>query len=203
MFFSKALHCLNHYTGLDLLNRFAENSSDVIDELIFIIKSLIGNSIPADKIKNSILDAASKLQEKFGTNYWKALLYIECASNKEIYDTIISNALWSAKSEPKAIDLIDYKYIGEFLTEHFSGHSTEKMKAKRNITLSRVGHWVDVEWRLPLRLSTEGNLIFLKERSLPSALYCSSNGFTTKRKGTAYGWSIVSCFVCKPFFYTL
>lgn len=90
LFYAKIV---GHYTGLDLLNRFAENSSDVIDELIFIIKSLIGNSIPADKIKNSILDAASKLQEKFGTNYWKALLYIECASNKEIYDTIISNAL--------------------------------------------------------------------------------------------------------------
>ena len=27
---------IGHYTGLDLLNRFAENSSDVIDELIFI-----------------------------------------------------------------------------------------------------------------------------------------------------------------------
>ena len=83
----------NMYTGLDLLNRFAENSPDVIDELIFIIKSSIENSIPTDKIKKSILSAASKLQEKFGTNYWKALLYIECVSNKDIFDSIISNAV--------------------------------------------------------------------------------------------------------------
>ena len=75
------------------LNRFAENSPDVIDELIFIIKSSIENSIPTDKIKKSILSAASKLQEKFGTNYWKALLYIECVSNKDIFDSIISNAV--------------------------------------------------------------------------------------------------------------
>ena len=84
---------VSHYTGLDLLNRFAVNSPDVIDELIFIIKSLIENSIPQDKIKNSVLSSASKLQDKFGTNYWKALLYIECVSNKEIYDTIIADAL--------------------------------------------------------------------------------------------------------------
>ncbi|MGM9762536.1 MAG: hypothetical protein ACI3ZQ_00740 [Candidatus Cryptobacteroides sp.] len=84
---------VSHYNGLDLLNRFAENSPDIIDELIFIIKSSVQNSIPPDKIKKSVLSAASMLQEKFGTNYWKALLYIECVSNKEIYDTIISNAL--------------------------------------------------------------------------------------------------------------
>lgn len=84
---------VGHYTGLDLLNRFAVNSPDVIDELIFIIKSLIENSIPQDRIKNSVLSSASKLQDKFGTNYWKALLYIECVSNKEIYDTIIADVL--------------------------------------------------------------------------------------------------------------
>ena len=90
LFYAKIV---SHYTGLDLLNRFAENSPDVIDELIFIIKSSIENSIPTDKIKKSILSAASKLQEKFGTNYWKALLYIECVSNKDIFDSIISNAV--------------------------------------------------------------------------------------------------------------
>ena len=82
-----------HYNGLDLLNRFAENSPDVIDELIFIIKSLIESSIPQDRIKNSVLSSASMMQNKFGTNYWKALLYIECVSNKEIFDTIISDTL--------------------------------------------------------------------------------------------------------------
>lgn len=82
-----------HYLGLDLLKRFAENSSDVVDELAFSIKSLLENGISADIIKGSILNAAGKLQGKLGVNYWKALLYIECVSNTEIFLTIASTPL--------------------------------------------------------------------------------------------------------------
>lgn len=82
-----------HYLGLDLLKRFAENSSDVVDELAFSIKSLLENGISADIIKGSILNAAGKLQGKLGVNYWKALLYIECVSNTEIFLTIASTSL--------------------------------------------------------------------------------------------------------------
>ncbi len=82
-----------HYDGLDLLTRFAENSADVVDELAFIIKSSVEIAIPTDNSKESISRTALKLQEKFGKNYWKALLYIECISNEEIYNFIISHTL--------------------------------------------------------------------------------------------------------------
>lgn len=82
-----------HYDGLDLLNRFAENSADVVDELAFIIKSSVEIAIPKDCIKETIYRTALKLQEKFGKNYWKAILYIECVSNEELYGYIMSNTL--------------------------------------------------------------------------------------------------------------
>lgn len=82
-----------HYLGLDLLNRFADNSSDIVDELAFSIKSLLEDEISADRIKVIILSTARKLQNKLGTNYWKALLYIECVSNSEIFKTIASTSL--------------------------------------------------------------------------------------------------------------
>lgn len=83
----------SHYFGLDLLNRFADNSSDVADELAFTIKPWVEKNLPLDTIKESILKTALNMQEKFGKNYWKAILYIECVSNDEIYKSIISPVL--------------------------------------------------------------------------------------------------------------
>jgi hypothetical protein len=78
-----------HYIGLDLLNRFADNSSDVIDELSFSIKSLFNNHISKYQIRDAVISSALMLQRKFGRNYWKSLLHIECVSNEQIFNSIL------------------------------------------------------------------------------------------------------------------
>lgn len=80
-----------HYNSLDLLKRFSETSSYIIDELKFTIKSSSESGCTNDMIKKTILNNAGLLQSKFGINYWKALIYKEVGENELIFNALLGS----------------------------------------------------------------------------------------------------------------
>lgn len=77
----------NHYKKLDLCRRFEQYSFHEISETAILIKQfskLLGN----DKCKEIILATSIELQNRFGSNYWKAILRKECCMNDSIFQLL-------------------------------------------------------------------------------------------------------------------
>lgn len=75
-----------HYSTLDLCNVFADNSDDVVDDLAFQFKSVPG--LPEEQIRNMFVKQAELWQAKFGYNYWKSALVLECCNNANVFSYI-------------------------------------------------------------------------------------------------------------------
>ena len=77
----------NHYKKLDLCKRFEQCSFHEISETAILIKQfskLLGD----DKCKEIILATSLELQNRFGSNYWKAILRKECCMNDSIFQLL-------------------------------------------------------------------------------------------------------------------
>jgi hypothetical protein len=72
----------NHYERLHLFNRFRENSSEIITELVNTIKGS-RTALTMGEISKIILETENKNKESFGFNYWKSILKIALAENEE------------------------------------------------------------------------------------------------------------------------
>ena len=70
-----------------------------------------------------------------------------------------------------------------YFTVHIPNSSKASWVKCSNYILSWVGHREDAAWQLPLRLSADRHMIFLKERSLPSALWLRQQWTFGKRNG--------------------
>ena len=81
----------NHFTRLDLLKRYRENTDDKISELSSEIKSGVCYGVTDDKITSIVKRKAHDMQEKFGINYWVAILNIACVEDATIYNYIKDN----------------------------------------------------------------------------------------------------------------
>lgn len=78
----------NHFTRLDLIKRYCENTDDKISELSSEIKSGVFYGVTDDKIISIVKKNAHDMQEKFGTNYWVAILNIACVEDATVYNYI-------------------------------------------------------------------------------------------------------------------
>lgn len=82
----------NHFTRLDLLKRYRENTDDKVSELSSEIRSGVCYGVTDDKIISIVKKKAHDMQEKFGTNYWVAILNIACVEDSTVYNYIKDNA---------------------------------------------------------------------------------------------------------------
>lgn len=77
----------NHYTDLNLLQRYRENSYGKISILKSLIKSLKKNGeFSRQKIKKILLDALQLEMINKGNNHWEIVLQNECISNNQVFD---------------------------------------------------------------------------------------------------------------------
>lgn len=77
----------NHYTDLNLLQRYRENSYGKISILKSLIKSLKKNGeFSRQKIKKILLDALQLEMKNKGNNHWEIVLQNECISNNQVFD---------------------------------------------------------------------------------------------------------------------
>ena len=89
-----------------------------------------------------------------------------------------------------------------YFTVHIPNSSKASWVKCSNYILSWVGHREDAAWQLPLRLSADRHMIFLKERSLPSALWLRQQWTYNKRKKERLTDEASKfCFVRKPFLF--
>lgn len=63
----------SHYSKLDLLNRFARNSNDIITNLINSVKPLM-RKLSHEEVKDVILEFTIKNKAIFGSNHYKSIL---------------------------------------------------------------------------------------------------------------------------------
>ena len=78
----------NHYTDLELCERFALNSDNIISELKNTLK-VNQTYLLREQLKQIIIDTENKNREYYGFNYWRAILKIECCENDEIFDFLL------------------------------------------------------------------------------------------------------------------
>lgn len=78
----------NHYDKLCLCKRFSKNSENIVSELKFLLNSC-KEHLPEDTIKDIIYDYANKERKRYGWNYWKAILIIECCNNNIIFNHLL------------------------------------------------------------------------------------------------------------------
>lgn len=76
----------NHFTRLDLLKRYRENTDDKISELSSEIKSGVCYGVTDDKIIGLVEKKANDMQRKYGINYWVAILNIACVEDATVYN---------------------------------------------------------------------------------------------------------------------
>lgn len=81
----------NHFTRLNLLKRYRENTDDKVSELSSEIKSGVCYGVTDDKITRIVKKKAHDMQEKYGINYWVAILNIACAENATVYNYLKNN----------------------------------------------------------------------------------------------------------------
>lgn len=74
----------NHYGDLKLCKRFANNSYNIISELVNLISGLC-SSLSDDDIKNCIEKKECEMRRVYGFNYWKSLLILECCRKDDIF----------------------------------------------------------------------------------------------------------------------
>ena len=81
----------NHFTRLNLLKRYRENTDDKVSELSSEIRSGVCYGVTDDKITSMVKKKAHDMQEKYGINYWVAILNIACAENATVYNYLKNN----------------------------------------------------------------------------------------------------------------
>lgn len=74
----------SHYKKLDLVNRYLENSDDVIEELKFVIRNY-APGISDVEIINSVKNICNDKQDLYGVNYWEAVLEKACVSSNAVF----------------------------------------------------------------------------------------------------------------------
>lgn len=82
----------NHFTDLDICNRYDEGACEVISSLQDDVVSNLFLGVRKDDIKDGILSKCMREQKRHGVNYWRAILKKECAENDEILDFIIQKS---------------------------------------------------------------------------------------------------------------
>lgn len=75
----------NHYRKLNLVERYLENSDDVIEELEDTIQDYAPGVPDADIIK-SINNTCKKKQARLGVNYWRAVLEMACVNTPAVFN---------------------------------------------------------------------------------------------------------------------
>ena len=73
-----------HYKKLGLIKRYLENSDDVIEELEDAIQGYASGVSDAEIIK-SINWTCKKKQDRFGVNYWRAVLEMTCVNTPAVF----------------------------------------------------------------------------------------------------------------------
>jgi len=75
----------SHFRRLHLLKRFSDNCGDIITEQInSILESKA--TLEKEQIRNITIGKANRDRQKFGFNYWKALVDIALISSDEFYE---------------------------------------------------------------------------------------------------------------------
>lgn len=74
----------SHYQKLDLVNRYLENSDDVIEDLKDVIRNYAPGVTDAEII-NSVKNVCNEKQARLGINYWVAVLEKACVSSNAVY----------------------------------------------------------------------------------------------------------------------
>lgn len=70
----------SHYKGLNLLERFSENSDEVITEFINSIKPYT-ERLTIEEIREIVNEGCEENKTSFGFNYWKSILKLELIRN--------------------------------------------------------------------------------------------------------------------------
>ena len=78
------LKIFNHYTKLNLCRRFEQCSNQEISEVATLIKNF-SKCVSDEKCKEVIWESSKEQQKKYGFNYWKAVLRVECCTNDTVY----------------------------------------------------------------------------------------------------------------------
>ena len=74
----------NHYGKLDLMPRYLDSSDDVIEELCAIIRNYPSGITDSEMII-SLNDTCVGLQDRWGVNYWKAVLMKACVNTPAVF----------------------------------------------------------------------------------------------------------------------
>ena len=78
-----------HFSRLELIKLYDEESTDELDEIIRLLSIYISNPEPIS-LKAKLLEDATELQVKFGTNYWRAIMRVSLAKSDEFLNYIIN-----------------------------------------------------------------------------------------------------------------
>ena len=76
-----------HYKKLDLLNRYLENSDDVITELEYFVRNY-APGVSDTEIISSINRTCNDMQDLMGVNYWKPVLEKACVNTPAVFDLL-------------------------------------------------------------------------------------------------------------------
>lgn len=76
-----------HYNKLDLLQRYLENSDDVIEELSASIRNFAPGVADA-AIINSVIRTCDDMEARMGVNYWKTVLEKACVNTADVFDLL-------------------------------------------------------------------------------------------------------------------
>ena len=77
----------NHYRKLNLVERYLENSDDVIEELEDTIQDYAPGVSDAEIIK-SINNTCKRKQDRMGVNYWRAVLEMACVNTPAVFNLL-------------------------------------------------------------------------------------------------------------------
>lgn len=77
--------------GLKLCQRYSESAGTFIDELVCALTDVQINDTSNRILKTDYEKMAKKLQNKFGVNYWKAVLLLEISENNDIMNVLKFN----------------------------------------------------------------------------------------------------------------
>lgn len=75
----------NHFSKLELLRRYQENSDDKIDELLSNIRNFM-DVLDDTTTKEVIRKNAYDLQSKYGKNYWVSILNLACIDEPQVFN---------------------------------------------------------------------------------------------------------------------
>lgn len=79
-----------HYTRLDLCNRFALNSNEVITNIQSSITNL-ANTPPIEEISAYLENTAESKKNAFGYNFWKAIVENSLSQQNDIIEYLLDN----------------------------------------------------------------------------------------------------------------